>query len=74
MDAVKSDLSVDQHALIDLTNYPRRLRQLNGLFASGEPSWASLGRDDLVYYLTTLLLWHELEHSYDIDSGDWVDR
>ena len=56
----------------DLTDYPRRLRQLNGLFAAGEASWQDLDREELIYYLTTMLLWHELEHEYDIDSEDFL--
>ena len=56
----------------DLTDYPRRLRQLNGLFASGEVSWNSMDRDLLIYYLTTLLLWHEEEHEYDIDDEGFL--
>ena len=48
--------------LSDLTDYPKRLAQLNDLFASGEKSWDSIDRELLVYYLTTMLLWHEIEH------------
>ena len=62
---MKSDLSEDQHKQIlpDLTDYPKRLKQLNDLFASGEPSWDGMDREGLLYYLTTMLLWHESEHN-----------
>jgi len=46
----------------DLTDYPKRLAQLNDLFGVDEPSWGAIRRDGLIYYLTTMLLWHELEH------------
>ena len=46
----------------DLTDYPKRLVQLNNLFASAEQSWEEMTREDLIHYLTTMLLWHELEH------------
>ena len=60
-----SDLTVDQFGLLpDLTDYPKRLRQLNELFASGEKSWESIDSELLIYYLTTMLLWHEIEHDY----------
>ena len=47
--------------LPDLTDYPKRLAQLNDLFGSREESWDSMDRELLIYYLTTMLLWHELE-------------
>jgi hypothetical protein len=65
-------VSIIRFADHDLTDYPRRLRQLNGLFAAGETSFEEMEHDLLVYYLTTLLLWHETEHEYDIDAEDWL--
>ena len=61
----------------DLTDYPKRLGQLNNLFASAEESWDSIGQANLIYYLTTMLLWHELEHPGCGDcgwtpEGEWV--
>jgi len=51
----------------DLTDYPKRLVQLNDLFATNEGSWDKISREDLIHYLTTMLLWHELEHIKDGD-------
>lgn len=53
----------------DLTDYPKRLAQLNELFGVDEPSWGLIRRDGLIYYLTTMLLWHELEHT-DTDGSE----
>lgn len=49
----------------DLTDYPKRLAQLNDLFEAAEQSWEKITREELIYYLTTMLLWHELEHGSD---------
>jgi hypothetical protein len=50
-----------QKQIADLTDYPKRLAELNDLFAGDEKSWDTIDREDLIYYLTTMLLWRELE-------------
>jgi len=53
----------------DLTDYPKRLAQLNELFGVDEQSWELIRRDGLIYYLTTMLLWNEMEIHIDKREG-----